>query len=65
MPLVWGVTKIVPFAHENHAIDKEQLLVFEFMSAYKDLRAVCPKGNLRIHLSVEGSADEVGAKETE
>ena len=65
MPLVWGVTRIVPFIKESLALDKEQLLIFEFMTAYNNLRRSCSKGDLRIHLSVEGSRDDVGASEEE
>lgn len=65
MSLIWGVTRIVPFVRENLAVDKERLLVFEFMTAYNDLRKSCSKGDLRIHLSVEGSREDVGVRRIE
>ena len=61
MPLIWGVTRVVPFIKESAEHDKEQLLIFEFMTAYNDLRKACSKGDLRIHLSVEGNRHDVGA----
>ena len=63
MSLIWGVTRIVPFVQKESAINKEQMLVFEFMMAYNDLRKSCSKGDLRIHLSVEGSREDVGVIE--
>jgi hypothetical protein len=60
MPLVWGITRIIPFVKENAAIDKQALLIFEFMTAYTQLRKDVPKGDLRIHLSVEGGIEELG-----
>ena len=62
MSLIWGVTRIIPFDAEYLAVDKEDLLVHEFMTAYTLLRASCSRGDLRLHLSVEGSREEVGAQ---
>lgn len=60
--LVWGITRIVPFVQEQHAQDTDHLMTSEFLAAYRVLRSECPKGDLRIHLSVEGTEEEVGAK---
>jgi hypothetical protein len=62
--LIWSVTRLVPFLVQKSLIDQrtlERVLQDEFMTAYRDLRSSCPKGDLRIHLSVEGSPEEVGA----
>ena len=63
MPLVWGVTRIVPRRNEEYANDPQQLVMHEFLTAYLELRRACPNGDLRIHLSVEGTREEVGADE--
>jgi hypothetical protein len=63
MPLVWGITRIVSHKQERAAYDKHALLYDEFMTAYAALRRACPNGDLRIHLSVEGTREEVGADE--
>ena len=60
--LVWGVTRIVPFVKEERVKEKEQMLIFEFMTAYTELRKACTRGDLHIHLSVEGSRVDVGAE---
>ena len=63
MPLIWGITKVVPKTQEDAA--NFDVLIYTFMEAYYDLRKSCPLGDLRIHLSVEGSAEEVGAHDAE
>ncbi len=58
---MWGVTKIIPFVKEDAAFSKVDLILRETMEAYVQLRAACPRGDLRIHLSVEGDRHAVGA----
>ena len=63
--LIWGITRIVPEIKEKAATNRRELLVYEFVTAYEQLRASCPNGDLRIHLSVEGSREAVGFKNTQ
>ena len=58
--LVFGATRIVTHKQETTANDKEALLIYEFMSAYKAVRDVAPLGDLTINVSVECSLEELG-----
>lgn len=58
--LVFGVTKIIPKVQEDAA--NFDLLTLTFAEAYFELRRACPRGDLRIHLSVEAATrEDVGA----
>ena len=58
--LIFGVTRIVLKRQEDLA--NFDLLTLTFAEAYFELRRACPRGDLRIHLSVEAdTADGVGA----
>lgn len=49
----WSIRRQVPFKQEELAHHRERMLVYEFMTAYKELRRSCPQGDLVIHLSVD------------
>jgi hypothetical protein len=58
--LIFGVTKLVS-EHEERLSNSRNVVLSRFTEAYEELRRACPKGTLRIHLSVEAdSAAEVG-----
>lgn len=58
--LVFGTTRVIPLLQEQTTtID---YLMQVFLEAYHGLRQACPRGDLRIHLSVEAkSPADVGA----
>jgi len=57
--LMFGITKLVSKKQEDLA--GFDLMALTFAEAYAELRRACPRGDLRIHLSIEAdSAEEIG-----